>query len=148
MKVKNTVEAAVRRQVSGTLVVETRGAACLDITPAIRGWLRELGAKRGLLHVFVRHTTASLAIQENADPDVQDDLIDTLSRLAPADAPYRHSAEGVDDMPAHVKATLCGASAVIPCDGGPRFGTWQSIYLVEHRASARTREVIVSYIGE
>ncbi|MEO1105553.1 MAG: secondary thiamine-phosphate synthase enzyme YjbQ [Pseudomonadota bacterium] len=148
MRVRTDFDTTAARQMSGTLVVETRGCATLDITAPVRDWLREAGARRGLLHAFVRHTTASLVIQENADPDVQDDLIDALARLAPADAPYRHSAEGSDDMPGHIKAMICGPSAVIPCANGPQFGTWQSLYLVEHRASGRTREVTLSFIGE
>ena len=102
----------------------------------------------GLLTVFVRHTSASLAIQENADPDVRTDLLDALDRLAPEAADYRHADEGPDDMPAHVKAMLTGVSLSVPVEGGiPILGTWQALYLIEHRRAPHRREVKLHYLG-
>ena len=101
-----------------------------------------------MLLIYLRHTSASLTIQENADPDVQADLISALERLAPEDAPWIHDAEGPDDMPAHVKAMLNGVSLHVPVSGGKlALGTWQGIYLVEHRARAHRREVMLQFIG-
>jgi secondary thiamine-phosphate synthase enzyme len=101
-----------------------------------------------VLLVFLRHTSASLTIQENADPDVQSDLTDALDRLAPEIAPWVHDAEGPDDMPAHVKAMLNGVSLNIPVlNGALALGTWQGIYLVEHRRKPHMREVIFQFVG-
>lgn len=120
----------------------------VDITRAVRALLHEEGAGDGLVTVFVRHTSASLTIQENADPDVRADLLDALDGLAPADAPYRHTMEGPDDMPAHIKSVLTGVSLAVPVEAGePLLGTWQGIYLVEHRARPHRREVAVHFIG-
>ena len=105
--------------------------------------------RTGLMHVFIRHTSASLTINENADPDVPDDLAMALDRLAPEAWPYRHTCEGPDDMPAHVKATLTGSTLSIPiADGRLLTGTWQGIYLCEHRNRARGRRVVVTMWGE
>ncbi|MEM9222332.1 MAG: secondary thiamine-phosphate synthase enzyme YjbQ [Pseudomonadota bacterium] len=147
MRVHTTIEANVRRVVTGSLAVETRGGAFHDITGPVVRWLREIEAGEGVTTAFVRHTTASLVVQENADPEVQDDLIDALSSLAPETVPYRHGEEGLDDMPGHIKAMICGPSVTLPCSGSPRFGTWQSVYLVEHRAHSRRREVLLTYLG-
>ena len=96
----------------------------------------------------MRHTSASLLIQENADPDVQGDLHAVLDRLAPVDGGWAHDAEGPDDMPAHIKAMLTGVSLHVPvCAGAPALGTWQGIYLIEHRARPRRREVVLQFIG-
>ena len=92
----------------------TRGRGMSDISAEIAAWLRECGAAEGIVTVFIRHTSASLTIQENADPDVQADLLDAFDRLAPEDAPYRHGSEGPDDMPAHVKSALTSTSAPCP----------------------------------
>ena len=98
--------------------------------------------------VFLRHTSASLTIQENADPDVQTDLVSALDRLAPEDAPWVHDVEGPDDMPAHVKAMLTGVSLNVPVlQGRLALGTWQGIYLVEHRRRPHSREVVFQFIG-
>lgn len=103
----------------------------------------------GLMHVFIRHTSASLTINENADPDVPDDLGMALDKLAPESWPYRHTCEGPDDMPAHVKATLTGSSVTIPISNGKLMtGTWQGIYLCEHRNQGGRRHLIVTIQGQ
>jgi secondary thiamine-phosphate synthase enzyme len=100
------------------------------------------------LLIYLRHTSASLTIQENADPDVQIDLVTALDRLAPEDAPWVHDVEGPDDMPAHVKAMLSGVSLQVPVVAGKiALGTWQGIFLVEHRRRPHSREIIFQYIG-
>src|SRR4030095_14812788 len=111
-------------------------------------WLAENGARDGLLTLFIRHTSASLLIQENADPDVQTDLIEAFARLAPLDRPYVHDVEGPDDMPAHIKSALTAASLSIPVRAGRMvLGTWQGIYVVEHRDRPHRREVVLQYLG-
>jgi secondary thiamine-phosphate synthase enzyme len=105
--------------------------------------------KIGLLHVFIQHTSASLTINENADPDVPTDLERSVSALAPEDFPYRHTVEGPDDMPAHVKAALLGSSVCVPIqDGRLALGTWQGIYLCEHRDRAGGRQLVLTLNGE
>ena len=126
-----------------TLTVETHGPGFTDLTRQVVGWLRSIRADEGLLTLFVRHTSASLTIQENADPDVRTDLVTALRRLAPADAGWVHDTEGPDDMPAHVKTMLTGASLHVPVSGGAlALGTWQGIYLFEHRRAQRRREIV------
>ncbi|CAM3757892.1 secondary thiamine-phosphate synthase enzyme YjbQ [Paracoccus yeei] len=133
------------------LTVQTGGPGCHDITDRIAGWLGEIAAAEGVVTVFLRHTSASLLIQENADPDVQRDLLAWLDRLAPpADAPsmgwITHRAEGPDDMPAHIKAAVLPTSLQIPvADGRMVLGTWQGIYLVEHRRAPHRREVVAKF---
>lgn len=133
------------------LTVQTGGPGCHDITDRIAGWLGEIAAAEGVVTVFLRHTSASLLIQENADPDVQRDLLAWLDRLAPpADAPsmgwITHRAEGSDDMPAHIKAAVLPTSLQIPVAGGRMvLGTWQGIYLVEHRRAPHRREVVAKF---
>ncbi|REJ70453.1 MAG: YjbQ family protein [Planctomycetota bacterium] len=103
----------------------------------------------GLLHVFIRHTSASLTINENADPDVRVDLESSLNHLAPEDFPYVHTCEGPDDMPAHVKSSLLGSSLSVPVsEGRLALGTWQGIYLAEHRDRAGSRQVVLTLQGE
>lgn len=128
---------------------QTRGKKLYPITREITRWLASTGAKTGLLTVFCRHTSASLVIQENADPDVILDVADFFERLAPEDDPrYRHTAEGPDDMPAHLRAALTQTSISIPVTGGRMaLGTWQGIYLFEHRSRAHRREVALHLIG-
>lgn len=131
-----------------TLAIRTRPRSMLDISPAVQERLETFGAGDGLLTAFIRHTSASLTIQENADPDVQADLLDALDRLAPAGPLYRHSVEGPDDMPAHVKTALTGTSLAVPVlRGRLMLGTWQALYVVEHRARAHTREVVLHFSG-
>ncbi|ADZ71646.1 secondary thiamine-phosphate synthase enzyme YjbQ [Polymorphum gilvum] len=141
-------EARSLRQALGRLVVATRPRRFHDITAPVNAWLAEIAAADGLLTLFLRHTSASLAVQENADPDVQADLVDALGRLAPETAPYRHASEGADDMPAHVKAVLTGVSLPIPVVAGRMdLGTWQAVYVVEHRAQAHQRSLTLHYLG-
>jgi secondary thiamine-phosphate synthase enzyme len=141
-------EAAVQSVLSATLRVDTRGVGFTDISNAARDFVAQAGAGEGVLLVFLRHTSASLTIQENADPDVQTDLTTALDRLAPEAAPWIHDAEGPDDMPAHVKAMLNGVTLHVPVtDGELALGTWQGIYLVEHRRAPHSREVIFQFVG-
>jgi len=147
MRVETIADAAVSRIVSGRLSLDTRGEGTTDVTPLVADWVGAIGAGRGLVSAFVQHTTASLVIQENADPAVRADLLDALDRLAPKNVAYRHGEERVDDMPGHVKATPCGASVSIPCDGRLLLGTWQALYLVEHRAAGRPRTILLTYCG-
>ena len=131
-----------------TLRVDTGGAGFSDITGFATDFIAESGAGEGMLLLYLRHTSASLTIQENADPDVQTDLMTALDRLAPEDAPWVHDIEGPDDMPAHVKAMLNGVSLHVPVIGAKlALGTWQDIYLIEHRTRPHTREVVLQFIG-
>lgn len=133
---------------TATLRVETPGTGFTEITSAARDFVAQAGASEGVLLVYLRHTSASLTIQENADPDVQTDLITALDRLAPEHAPWVHDVEGPDDMPAHVKAMLNGVSLHVPVTGGQlTLGTWQGLYLVEHRRAPHSREVTFQFIG-
>ncbi|AZO76298.1 MULTISPECIES: secondary thiamine-phosphate synthase enzyme YjbQ [unclassified Bosea (in: a-proteobacteria)] len=131
------------------LVVETRGAGLYEFTDAVARFVREAAVDLGLLTLFVRHTSCSLLIQENADPDVRRDLSAFFARLVPpADDPamgyLTHRAEGPDDMPAHIKAAVLPVSLSIPVSGGRlALGTWQGIYLFEHRTSPHRREVVL-----
>ena len=136
----------IRRSV--TLPAHARGFHL--ITNEILAALPELARiDVGLLHVFIQHTSASLTINENADPDVPDDLESSISAIAPEDFPYRHTAEGPDDMPAHVKAALLGSSVTIPVtDGQLDLGTWQGIYLCEHRRHGGRRRLVLTLCGE
>lgn len=130
------------------LTIATVGRSMSDITAAISDWLLRIGAQEGLLTLFLRHTSASLTIQENADPDVQRDLLTALDRLAPEDAGYRHAAEGKDDMPAHIKTMLTSVSLSVPVFGGQlALGTWQGIFLIEHRAARANRKVALQFLG-
>lgn len=130
------------------LEIATRGPGFTDITGEVAGWLTRTGASQGLLTAFIAHTSASLIIQENADPSVQSDLMDALEKLAPRDAPYRHATEGPDDMPAHIKAMLTSVSLSIPVVGGSMaLGTWQGVYVIEHRDSSHRRRVDIQFIG-
>lgn len=132
----------------------TCGPACHDFTAAVATWLRDLGATEGLVTLMVRHTSCSLLIQENADPDVQVDLLNWLDRIAPpADHPsmgwITHRYEGPDDMPAHLKSAVLPVSLQIPvAQGRMMLGTWQGIYLVEHRTAPQTRQVAALFQGE
>ena len=142
------VEAAPQLIASAILRIDTRGAGFIDITADATGFIDNIGAGEGVLLIFLRHTSASLTIQENADPDVQTDLLTALDRLAPENANWVHDAEGPDDMPAHIKAMLNGVSLNVPLAGGKlSLGTWQGIYLVEHRRRPHSREVMFQFIG-
>ncbi len=131
------------RQFTRTFLIDTRGKGLNEFTPALTRWVSECRPGNGLLTLFVRHTSASLLIQENADPDVQHDLEAFLSRLVPeGDARYRHRMEGPDDMPAHIRAALTQTQLSIPVfDGRLVLGTWQGVYLYEHRRAGQRREV-------
>jgi secondary thiamine-phosphate synthase enzyme len=120
------------------------------VTAEVERALAEMPRYRaGLLHVFIRHTSASLSINENADPDVPRDLEMALTEIAPEDFPYAHTIEGPDDMPAHVKASLLGSSVTVPLrDGRLALGTWQGIYLCEHRDRAGPRHLVLTACGE
>jgi secondary thiamine-phosphate synthase enzyme len=130
------------------LVVRTRGPGLYEFTREVERWVGAAGVGTGLLTLFVQHTSCSLCIQENADPDVRRDLEAFFARLVPpADAPsmqwLRHTTEGPDDMPAHIKAALTAVSLSIPVsDGRPALGTWQGIYLFEHRHGSHARNVV------
>jgi len=133
---------------TAALTIDTAGEGFFDITGDVRQFLSEVAAGDGALLVFLRHTSASLVIQENADPDVRTDLVTALRRLAPENAGWIHDTEGPDDMPAHVKAALTGASLHIPVvKGGLALGTWQGLYLVEHRAQPHRREIVLQFVG-
>jgi secondary thiamine-phosphate synthase enzyme len=135
-------------QVSHTLEVATRGKGFVEITDELARWLESIAGENGLLTVFVSHTSASLTIQENADPNVRRDLADALELLAPEDRTYAHQEEGPDDMPSHIKSMLTSVSLGIPVkDGRMALGTWQGIYLIEHRASPHRRSIALSFIG-
>jgi secondary thiamine-phosphate synthase enzyme len=138
------------RQAQTILDVRTRGAGLHDVTASIARWLQTTGIAAGLLTVFCRHTSASLLIQENADPDVLKDLETFFKRLVAEDRSlYRHVTEGPDDMPAHIRSALTQTQLSIPVAGGrPMLGTWQVIYLFEHRARAHARELALHLIGE
>jgi secondary thiamine-phosphate synthase enzyme len=133
-----------------TLELTTGGRGLVEFTPRVRAWIDSTGISDGLLTVFIRHTSASLLIQENADPDVQADLERFLSRLVPdADPIFRHTAEGPDDMPAHVRAALTQTHLSIPVQAGePMLGTWQGLYLYEHRRQGHRRQVVLHLAGE
>jgi secondary thiamine-phosphate synthase enzyme len=147
-KLSSITETVPQLIATATLRVETAGAGFTEITGQATGFITQAGAGEGVLLIYLRHTSASLTIQENADPDVQADLVSALDRLAPENAPWVHDAEGPDDMPAHVKAMLNGVSLHVPVSGGKlALGTWQGIYLVEHRRKAHSREIVLQFIG-
>ena len=138
------------RQAHTTLQIQTPGRAFVEITRDVKQWATSSGVADGLLTIYVRHTSASLLLQENADPRVTGDLERFFARLVPDGDPlFEHRAEGADDMPAHVRAALTQTHLSIPViDGAPALGTWQGIYLVEHRTRAHRRQVVLHVIGE
>jgi secondary thiamine-phosphate synthase enzyme len=130
------------------LSVETSGEGFFEITTDVARFLGQIGARDGTVLIYLKHTSASLTIQENADPDVRTDLVMALRRVAPADAGWVHEVEGPDDMPAHVKSMLNGVSLQVPVSGGElALGTWQGIYLAEHRTTPHRREVVLQFSG-
>lgn len=137
------------QQSQTTLVIPTSGQGLTDITREVSGWLADSGIRSGLLTLFCRHTSASLTIQENADPDVQRDLEDFFSRLVAEDPSlYRHTAEGPDDMPAHIRAALTQTQLSVPVQQARLLlGTWQGIYLFEHRSAPHHRQVALHLLG-
>ena len=138
------------KQASHTLAIGARGRGLVEITREVAAWVADQDVEMGLLTLFCRHTSASLLIQENADPDVQTDLEAFFEAIAPEDpGRYVHDAEGPDDMPSHLRAALTQASLSIPvASGRMRLGTWQGIYLFEHRRAPHRREVALHLIGE
>ena len=134
--------------VSSLLTVQTSGRGFTNLTADVAKFVRDAGAKEGAVTLFIRHTSASLTIQENADPTVLTDLTMALDRLAPENAGWRHDTEGPDDMPAHVKTMLTATSLHIPVLRNElALGTWQAIYLIEHRARAHRREIVLQFVG-
>jgi len=134
---------------SSVLTIQTGGAGFVDLTREVATFLGEIHARDGALTVFIRHTSASLTIQENADPSVLVDLMTILDRLAPQDFCWTHDTEGPDDMPAHVRTMLTATSLHVPLLAGRMaLGTWQAIYLIEHRARPHLREVVVQFVGK
>jgi secondary thiamine-phosphate synthase enzyme len=136
------------RQAMHHLNVTTNGQDLVEITDPILHWVAAQRIASGLLTIWCRHTSASLLVQENADPDVRADLIEFFRRIAPENAVYRHTTEGPDDMPAHIRAALTQTQLSIPVEHSrPLLGTWQGIYLFEHRSSSHKREVILYLLG-
>jgi len=134
--------------VTSRLTLQPPGQGFVDITHEVAGFVDEIGAKEGTVTLFIRHTSASVTIQENADPSVLSDLSTVLANLAPEQAKWTHKAEGPDDMPAHVKAMLTTTSLQIPVlQGELMLGTWQAIYLIEHRSLPHNREIVLQFIG-
>jgi len=137
------------KQQQSTITIATRGPGFTDVSDKVRRFVRDSGIESGLLTLFLPHTSASLLIQENADPDVLRDLADAIERLAPRDADYRHTTEGPDDMPAHIRSALTQTSLSIPViKRAPALGTWQAIYLFEHRDEPHTRDLLLHVIGD
>ena len=134
--------------VSSLLTVQTSGAGFTDLTAEVAKFAADARAREGAVTLFIRHTSASLTIQENADPTVLVDLTTALNRLAPENAGWRHDTEGPDDMPAHIKTMLTATSLQIPVlDGEMALGTWQGVYVIEHRARPHRREVVLQFTG-
>jgi secondary thiamine-phosphate synthase enzyme len=138
------------RQLTTALQVRTDGKGLYDFTGAVEKWVQSSSVSTGLLTVFIQHTSASLTIQENADPDVVLDLNDFFDRIAPEDNRlYRHTAEGPDDMPAHIRAALTQTQLSIPViEGRMALGTWQGLYVFEHRSGANRRRIALHLLGE
>jgi secondary thiamine-phosphate synthase enzyme len=134
--------------VSSVLTVQTARRGFTDLTVEVAQFVRDAGAREGAVTLFIRHTSASLTIQENADPSVLHDLLTALDRLAPEEGGWTHDAEGPDDMPAHIKTMLTSTALHIPLlNGELALGTWQAIYLVEHRALPHRREIVLQFVG-
>jgi len=136
------------KQTQGSLTVQTNGPGLYECTHDIASWTGEHSVSSGLLTVFIQHTSASLLIQENADPAVLDDLLTAFERLAPVAGSYTHTAEGPDDMPAHIKAALSQTSLSVPvAEGQLVLGTWQGIYVFEHRTRPHSRQLVLHLVG-
>src|SRR6476619_4740061 len=134
--------------VSSLLTVQTSGAGFTDLTTEVAKFVRDARAREGAVTLFIRHTSASLTIQENADPTVLVDLTTALNRLAPEDAGWRHDTEGPDDMPAHIKTMLTATSLQVPVlKSELMLGTWQAVYLIEHRTRPHRREIVLQFAG-
>ena len=136
-------------QCQGMIEIASGGQGFIAIDHEINRWLRKQRARDGLLVLFIRHSSASLLIQENADPSVLADLADALDKMAPQNASYRHASEGPDDMPAHIKCMLTPTSLTIPVSRGEMaLGSWQGVFVAEHRTRPRRRQIILHFIGE
>ena len=134
--------------VSSLLTVHTPGAGFINLTAEVAKFVGDAAGREGAVTLFVRHTSASLTIQENADPSVLDDLMTALDRAAPENAGWTHDTEGPDDMPGHIKTMLTATSLQVPVlNGELALGTWQAIYLIEHRARPHRREIVLQFIG-
>jgi secondary thiamine-phosphate synthase enzyme len=137
------------RQALHRLTIATRGKGLVEFTSPVLGWVAEQGIGTGLLTLWCAHTSASLAVTENASPEVLDDIRDSFERLVPEDAGYAHSLEGPDDMPSHIRTLLTGPQLTIPvADGRPVLGLWQGIFLFEHRSRPHRRQVVLHLLGE
>ncbi len=137
------------KQSANNLQISTRGQRLYEITTTITEWVRQQRIQTGLLTIFCRHTSASLLIQENADPTVRTDIEAWFNSLVPENGPYHHDSEGPDDMPAHLKTALTQVQLSIPViDGSLALGTWQGMYLFEHRTRPHRREIVLHLIGE
>lgn len=137
------------RQKLHTIDIRTTGKSLVPITRPVVDWVAQQGIGTGLLTLWCRHTSASLTVQENADPAVRDDILAYFERLAPENAGYVHDDEGPDDMPAHLRTMLTGTQMSIPVSAGrPVLGTWQGLYLFEHRSAPHRREIVLHLLGE
>jgi secondary thiamine-phosphate synthase enzyme len=138
------------KQAHGDLKISTRGKGLYDVTREVRRWTTGQKIDSGLLTIFIQHTSASLTIQENADPDVRRDLSEFFERLVPENTPwFRHTTEGSDDMPSHIRSTLTSAQLSIPIQNGDvALGMWQAIYVFEHRTEPQVRHLLLHLIGE
>ncbi len=147
-KLSDVRSAQVTTISSAVLCVETPGEGFIEITLDVARFLKSIEARDGIVLIFLKHTSASLVIQENADADVRTDLVTALGRLAPENAGWVHEVEGPDDMPAHIKSMLNGVCLHLPVASGEMgLGTWQGIYVAEHRAQAHRREVTLQFLG-
>lgn len=146
--VETVASGAVGRLVTGRLSIRTRGPGLTEVTAAVGRFVRESGIGTGVALLFCRHTSASLLIGENAAPEVGGDLLAWLDRAAPRDAAYAHRDEGPDDMPAHIRSMLTGASVAVPILAGQlALGTWQGLFLLEHRDRPHRRELLCTLLG-
>jgi secondary thiamine-phosphate synthase enzyme len=137
------------RQAQSVLTVATQGKGLVEITRDVNKWVAGQGIGAGLLTVYCRHTSASLIIQENADPDVRTDLTDYFEDAVPETRDYVHRTEGPDDMPAHIRTALTGVQLSVPvAQGRPMLGRWQGIYVFEHRSHPHRREIVLHLVGE
>lgn len=137
------------KQAFHTIRISTHGPGLYEVTDKVADFIRAEKIGDGLLTCYIRHTSASLVIQENADPDVQRDLRDFFARLAKKGLDYRHTAEGPDDMPSHIRAALTQTSIGIPVKSGkPALGTWQGLYVFEHRDAPHSRDVLLHFVGD
>ncbi len=142
-------EGKLQKQFLGMLSITTPGAGFIELTDRVGQWISKIGVREGLLICFCRHTSASLTIQENADPSVCRDLLAALERMAPKGLKYSHDTEGPDDMPAHIRTMATGVSVTIPISSGRLgLGTWQGLYLIEHRDRSHRRDVLLQAFGE